>query len=319
LLRPSDADELFGLIDANRAYLRTWLPWLDGTISAANTEDFIRSTLQQFADNRGFVAAICHEQSIVGVIGYNQIDWQNRIGYIGYWLAQDCQGKGLMTTSCKAVLDYGFGVLNLNRLVITCAAENKRSRAIPERLGFVHEGTTRDAEWLYDHFVDHEVYVQFHRDWNHKNTAYRLELMPPADFEFLYNLCRSTMESYVVVAWGKWHDEVVRSQLLDGLKADAFSSIFMDQLRIGAIAVERHVTHIQIEDLYILPEFQNQGIGTAIVLDLLEEARQGNKPVRLRVLSSSPARALYERLGFVIVQTTPERYFMEYSDLLNPG
>jgi ribosomal-protein-serine acetyltransferase len=131
LLRPSDADELFGLIDANRAHLRTWLPWLDGTISAANTEDFIRSTLQQFADNHGFVAAICHKQSIVGVIGYNQIDWQNRIGYIGYWLAQDSQGKGLMTTSCKAVVDYGFGVLNLNRLVITCAAENKRSRAIP--------------------------------------------------------------------------------------------------------------------------------------------------------------------------------------------
>ena len=51
LLRPSDADEFFGLIDANRAYLRTWLPWLDGTVSAANTEDFIRSTLQQFADN----------------------------------------------------------------------------------------------------------------------------------------------------------------------------------------------------------------------------------------------------------------------------
>jgi ribosomal-protein-serine acetyltransferase len=41
LLRPADADELFTLIDANLAYLRTWLPWLDATISATNTEDFI--------------------------------------------------------------------------------------------------------------------------------------------------------------------------------------------------------------------------------------------------------------------------------------
>ena len=125
------------------------------------------------------------------------------------------------------------------------------------------------------------------------------------------------MESSVVVAWGKWCDEVVRSQLLDGLKAEAFASISVNQWRVGAIAVEYHVTHIQIEDLYILPEFQNQGIGTAILLDIIEEARQGHKPVHLRVLSSSPARVLYERLGFVIVQTTPERYFMEYSDLLN--
>jgi ribosomal-protein-serine acetyltransferase len=160
LLRPADADELFRLTDNNRAYLRTWLPWLDSTTSVVNTQDFIRSTLQQFADNRGFVAAICYDKLIVGVVGYNQIDWQNCIGYIGYWLAQDYQGKGLMTTSCKALVDYGFEVLNLNRLVIACAAANKRSRLIPERLGFIHEGTTRDAEWLYDRFVDHEIYVQ---------------------------------------------------------------------------------------------------------------------------------------------------------------
>jgi ribosomal-protein-serine acetyltransferase len=169
LLRTSDADELFMLTDANRGYLRTWLPWLDSTTSSANTRAFIQSTLQQFADNRGFVAAICYEQSIVGVIGYNQIDWQNRIGYIGYWLAEAYQGKGLMTVSCKALVDYGFGVLNLNRLVIACATENKRSRAIPERLGFVYEGTIREAEWLYDRFVDHQVYGQLHRDWNCQN------------------------------------------------------------------------------------------------------------------------------------------------------
>jgi GNAT superfamily N-acetyltransferase len=83
---------------------------------------------------------------------------------------------------------------------------------------------------------------------------------------------------------------------------------------VGAIAIERHATHIQIEDLYILPEFQNQGIGTAIILDILEEAHQDHKPVRLRVLTSSPAKVLYEKLGFVVVQIEPERYFMEYSN-----
>jgi ribosomal-protein-serine acetyltransferase len=165
LLRTSDTDELFILTDANRAYLRTWLPWLDKTTSSTHTRDFIQSTLQQFADNQGFVAAICYEHSIVGVIGYNQIDWHNRIGYIGYWLAEAYKGKGIMTVSCRAIVDYGFGTLALNRLVIACASENKRSRAIPERLGFTHESTARDAEWLYDHFVDHEIYVQLHHDW----------------------------------------------------------------------------------------------------------------------------------------------------------
>ncbi len=142
--------------------------------------------------------------------------------------------------------------------------------------------------------------------------AYKLELMTPSDFEFLYALCKSTMECYVIAAWGEWCDEIVRSQLFDGLNANAFQGIFVNRLRVGAIAVERHDTYIQIEDLYILKKYQNQGIGTSIILNLIEESRQSSKPVRLRVLSSSPAITLYKRLGFVIVQTTPERYFMEY-------
>jgi ribosomal-protein-serine acetyltransferase len=165
LLQFADAEELFGLIDANRAYLRTWLPWLDANHTVEDSRHFIQSTLQQLADNRGFVAAICFEGHMAGVVGYNRIDWQNRVGYIGYWLAENYQGKGLMTSSCRAVIDYGFHSLNLNRLVIAAATENHRSRAIPERLGFIHEGTLREAEWLYDHFVDHAVYACLRRDW----------------------------------------------------------------------------------------------------------------------------------------------------------
>ncbi len=149
--------------------------------------------------------------------------------------------------------------------------------------------------------------------------SYSLKLMSSDDFEFLYELCKSTMESYVVAAWGKWSDEIVRSQLLDGLNSKAFQSIFIGEWRVGAIAVEHQTTHIQIEDLYIIAEYQNQGIGTAIVLDIIEEAHQGRKPVRLRVLTSSPAKVLYERLGFIVVQIEPERYFMEYSNRLNLG
>jgi hypothetical protein len=77
--------------------------------------------------------------------------------------------------------------------------------------------------------------------------SYNLELVLPSDFEFLYELCKSTMESYVVAAWGKWSDDIVRSQLLDGLNLKTFQSIFVDRSRVGAIAVERHATHIQIE------------------------------------------------------------------------
>jgi ribosomal-protein-serine acetyltransferase len=159
LFHISEAEELCELINANSTYLRQWMPWVDSTNNVAHSEDYIRSTLQQFANNEGFAAAICDKDRIIGIVGLNRIDQDNRIGYIGYWLAESYQGKGIMTSSCRMMINYAFETLKLNRLVITCATKNQRSRAIPLRLGFTHEGIIRDAEWLYDRFVDHDVYA----------------------------------------------------------------------------------------------------------------------------------------------------------------
>ena len=165
-LQLTDANELFALTDANRDYLRQWLPWLDGTKTSADTRNFIRNAIEQFQDTGALVAAICHDKQIIGVIGYNQIDWANAIGHIGYWLAESHQGQGIMISSCRCLVDYSFVNLALNRVVIRCATNNRRSRAIPEKLGFHHEGTAREAEWLYDHFVDHEIYAMLNRHWH---------------------------------------------------------------------------------------------------------------------------------------------------------
>lgn len=96
-LRPlclSDAEELFALTDANRAYLRQWLPWLDAVQSAADTRAFVQSVLRQMAEEQGFGAAICHQGKIAGVIGYNSLDSANRIGTIGYWLGKPTKARG---------------------------------------------------------------------------------------------------------------------------------------------------------------------------------------------------------------------------------
>ncbi len=149
---------LFALVDANRKYLRRWMAWLDGTKAVADIAEFTRTTRQQFADNGGFVAGIWFRGELCGVVGHNHVSWVNRAGTLGYWLSADLQGRGIMTRACRAIVDYSFDELNLNRVEIRCASENAPSRAIPQRLGFTHEGTIRNAEWLYDKFVDHEIY-----------------------------------------------------------------------------------------------------------------------------------------------------------------
>lgn len=164
LLEDRDADELFKLLDHNRKYLRQWLPWVDGTKAAADTREFIRKSLDKFARNDGFNAGLWYRGRLAGVIGYHGIDWPNRATALGYWLGEAFQGRGLMTR-VRALVDHAFRDLGLNRVEVRCATENRRSRAIPERLGFRQEGVSRQAEWLYDRFVDLVVYGMVAEEW----------------------------------------------------------------------------------------------------------------------------------------------------------
>jgi ribosomal-protein-serine acetyltransferase len=165
LLEERHAQELTDLTDRNREHLRAWLPWVDTNRTVEDRQNFIRGALKQFAGNQGFTAGIWHEGRLAGVIGYHSIDWENRTTAVGYWLSEELQGRGLLTAACRAMVDHAFEELELNRVSITCATENMKSCAIPERLGFRQEGVVRQAEWLYDHFVDHVLYATLVGEW----------------------------------------------------------------------------------------------------------------------------------------------------------
>ena len=158
------AEDLFRLTDVNRAYLRRWLPWLDGIRIVEDTRAFIRATLAQTRENNGFQTVIVSHGRVAGVVGHHHVDWRNRATALGYWVGEEFQGQGLVTAACRRLVVHSFDVLGLHRLEIRCAVENRRSRAIPERLGFRLEGRLRDAEWLYDQWVDHVVYARLATD-----------------------------------------------------------------------------------------------------------------------------------------------------------
>jgi ribosomal-protein-serine acetyltransferase len=156
---PKYADEIFALTDANREFLRQWLPWLDATTNADVTKGFIREQLLRFARGEAMHVTIFSGKSVAGVAGFNQIDSVNGIGYIGYWLAEKYNGKGIMTRVVSDLISIARDELGLQKVEIRCATENQRSRAIPERLGFIHEGTLHRAEKVYDRWLDLEVYA----------------------------------------------------------------------------------------------------------------------------------------------------------------
>lgn len=132
------------------------------------------------------------------------------------------------------------------------------------------------------------------------------------DSDYLYELCEATMRRYTEAVWGHWNETGSRSFLRDAVAKGEFDSICNNGERIGAVSVQIHPSYHQLEQLYIEPPHQNQGYGTVVVGKILAAAALDSKPVRLRVFKPNPAKRLYERLGFVVTQTTPERYFMEH-------
>ena len=166
VLREDDAAELFALTDANRGYLRRWLPWVDLVTSEDDSRSFLATVTAQREEGRGPTFGIMCDDVLVGVVGFLPVDRVNRIGEIGYWLAPHSQGRGVMTQCCRFAVRYGFLTLDLNRIQIAAGTQNRESRAVPERLGFKFEGILRARENLYGNFIDHAMYSLLRSDFD---------------------------------------------------------------------------------------------------------------------------------------------------------
>jgi ribosomal-protein-serine acetyltransferase len=157
ILEEQDAEELHALVERNRDYLAEWMPWAaDQTFE--RTLNFIRTTVRRHAENNGFELALVLDGRIIGALGLSSVDWVSRATSIGYWLDEEHRGRGLMTRAVQALVEHAFGEMGLHRVEIRAAEENRRSRAIPERLGFEHEGVLREAERVGGRYHDLVVY-----------------------------------------------------------------------------------------------------------------------------------------------------------------
>jgi ribosomal-protein-serine acetyltransferase len=156
-LEEGHAEELYALVEANRGYLAQWLPWAAGQ-TLEGTREFIAKTRRQVDENDGFQGALVLGGRMVGAGGFLSVKWESRSTELGYWLAEDQQGRGLMTKTVSALVDHAFGQWRLNRVEIHAGAGNRKSRAIPERLGFQQEGVLRDYERVGDRYIDIVVY-----------------------------------------------------------------------------------------------------------------------------------------------------------------
>ena len=164
LLQEEDAPELFALAERNRPELDRWLPsWSEGTRSVGECRSLARHALQRHAVSGTHVCGIRHGSALSGAVGLvAEAPWQAEIGY---WLGWDYRGRGIMTRSVLALLEYTLEIQQAFSVHIRCDARNVKAAAIPERLGFNLQVTRRSAEYPAGH---HHFSLDF-RGWNGRN------------------------------------------------------------------------------------------------------------------------------------------------------
>ena len=155
-LAAGDLEELFALQCTNQAHLAPWMPWaqqLDRDQAAA----FLAQADRQAARDDGVQCAITQSDRMVGVIGFHYVNRIHLATSIGYWLAAEAQGRGTMALALTTLVDYAFEAWGMHRVELRASVDNVRSRAVAQRLGFVHEGVLRQAERFDDRYADLDV------------------------------------------------------------------------------------------------------------------------------------------------------------------
>jgi ribosomal-protein-serine acetyltransferase len=158
-----DAEIVYRAVDENRDRLRPYMPWEKATRSPDDVRAFIERSIASTTDQEG--NGIWVGEEYAGSAGLS-VDAEMNTGEIGYWIVRGFEGQGLVTKACRLFIDHGFRERTLHRIEIHAAADNRRSRAVAERLGFTHEATMRDGHRKPDDtYVDQVVYGLLEDEW----------------------------------------------------------------------------------------------------------------------------------------------------------
>jgi len=140
----------------------------------------------------------------------------------------------------------------------------------------------------------------------HNKVGFRSAL--ENDYDFLYALHTATMKEYVNKTWGE--DAFQEDMFRKNFVPTQIQVITLDGSDMGMISWEENDNDIFLRVIEIFPRHQRQGFGTTIIQKIIDDAAHRRKEVRLQVLKVNPAKQLYDRLGFTVIEETSTHYIM---------
>lgn len=144
-----------------------------------------------------------------------------------------------------------------------------------------------------------------------ERTTYRLERATQHDYDFLYRLLKTTMEHYYIETYGSWDDAVEQQYFQESVREWTYHIIIHNEQKTGCLSFKHDRNEIFLNEIQIIPQYQNKGIGTFVLQHLIELSQSSNRPITLEVLKVNiKAQKLYHQLNFVTCGETDTHYHM---------
>ena len=140
----------------------------DAHRSIGDSRAFLRYMLRKYRshESASWGIELTETRHIIGTIGFMWVQEDNAAAEVGYSLARDYWGRGLMTEALRAVIQYGFDHMSLNRIEAQHETTNPASGAVMRKCHMQHEGTLRSRLFNKGRYVDVELYAILRKDFN---------------------------------------------------------------------------------------------------------------------------------------------------------
>jgi ribosomal-protein-alanine N-acetyltransferase len=168
-LESKDTDEHLALLLRNRKYLQPFEPIRpESYFTHAGQEEMVRNLQLNWKHDRGYGFGIFlkEKERLIGRVNLSNVvrgAWQNCT--IGYWIDQDCQGRGWMTEAVRLALRFAFEYASLHRVQAAAMPRNQASVRVLEKVGFRYEGLAKHYLQINGVWEDHLIYAITREDW----------------------------------------------------------------------------------------------------------------------------------------------------------
>lgn len=140
---------------------------------------------------------------------------------------------------------------------------------------------------------------------------YSIRFATKGDYDFLYSLLELTMKDYYIDTYGSWNDEIERNFFNESFNSLKYHILVYEEHDVGCIVITNNDSEIFINEIQILPQYQNRGLGREIFESIFKDSDRVGLPIKLEVLKANRrACSFYYRMGFEKTGETQTHFIM---------